>query len=168
MIKIQKVVSQTDVETVADLAREIWTDHYVPIVGSEQVEYMLDKFQSVPAIARQITEGYEYFQVNVEGKPAGYIALISEADEFSMMISKIYVRKDVRGTGAGRKMLEFAEKICRERGLSSIWLTVNKNNANSIFWYEHVGFENAGSIVQDIGHGFIMDDYKMVKRLSEN
>ena len=48
-------------------------------------------------------------------------------------------------------------------GLGKITLTVNKNNAIAIEAYRKMGFENAGSIVTDIGGGFVMDDYKMEK-----
>jgi len=43
-----------------NLAREIWTDHYVPIIGQAQVDYMLDTFQREEAIAAQLAGGYEY------------------------------------------------------------------------------------------------------------
>jgi hypothetical protein len=31
-----------------------------------------------------------------------------------------------------------------------------------------MGFVNAETMVQDIGNGFIMDDFKMLKKLPEN
>ena len=34
---------------------------------------------------------------------------------------------------------------------------------NSIAWYTRMGFRNAGPIVQDIGAGYVMDDYRMEK-----
>ncbi|MDA3924696.1 MAG: GNAT family N-acetyltransferase [Kiritimatiellae bacterium] len=165
MIEIKKVISEQDIAQTAELAREIWTDHFTPIIGSAQVEYMLEKFQSPDAMARQISGGYEYFLAVVDGKNVGYLALVPDAAVASLMISKIYVKKDTRGQGVGHKLLNFAISVCRERHLNSIWLTVNKHNADSIAWYERKGFENADTMVQDIGNGFIMDDYKMVKSL---
>ncbi|NCA83730.1 MAG: GNAT family N-acetyltransferase, partial [Opitutae bacterium] len=58
---LERVESAEPIAAVAALAREIWTQHYVPIIGAAQVEYMLEKFQSAEAIARQLAgEGYEY------------------------------------------------------------------------------------------------------------
>lgn len=57
MIEIQRILSQSDIAQTADLAREIWTDHFTPIIGSAQVEYMLEKFQSPDAMTRQISGG---------------------------------------------------------------------------------------------------------------
>ncbi len=163
MIEIHRVLSQDDIAVIINLAREIWIDHYTPIIGSEQVEYMLEKFQSTNAVRVQLSEGHEYYLAVAGERNAGYLAVIPDADGSSLMISKIYVRRESRGCGVGRKLLDFAETVCRQRELRSIWLTVNKFNTNSIAWYERMGFVNVGGLVQDIGNGFIMDDYKMVK-----
>lgn len=163
MIEIQQVLSHADVMVVVDLAREIWIDHYTPIIGAKQVEYMLDRFQSADSIRSQLSEGYEYYLAVADTRQCGYLAVAADVDDSSLMISKIYVRRESRGCGIGRKLLDFAEIICRQRELRSIWLTVNKFNCNSIAWYERVGFVNAGELVQDIGNAFRMDDYKMIK-----
>jgi RimJ/RimL family protein N-acetyltransferase len=62
-------------------------------------------------------------------------------------------------------MVAFLEDLARDKGLSKISLTVNIHNSNSIKMYEKVGFHICGTAVQDIGNGFVMDDYKMEKRL---
>lgn len=164
MIDLIKVSSEKNITDVAHLACEIWREHYTPIIGPEQVDYMLQKFQSASAITEQLARGYEYFIITRNDNPAGYAAIVPEAEK--MMLSKIYVKKAMRGTGLGQKMLELVENICRERGINSIWLTVNKNNLNSIEWYTRMGFINAGPTVQDIGNGFIMDDYRLEKTLT--
>ena len=60
-------------------------------------------------------------------------------------------------------MLQFIEQIARELGLSSIYLTVNKNNEHSIAVYKKKGFLTVKDQVADIGNGFVMDDYIMEK-----
>lgn len=49
-------------------------------------------------------------------------------------------------------------------GLESIYLTVNKNNTNTISAYIKLGFEIVDSIITDIGSNFVMDDYIMEKK----
>ena len=124
---------------------------------------MLEKFQCEQAITKQLTDGYEYYSVTYNGCNAGYMAVISNVSDTSLMISKIYVRKSDRGHGLGKQMLEFTEELCRQRSIKKIWLTVNRHNRHSIEWYSRMGFTNIGSIVQDIGGGFIMDDFRMEK-----
>jgi len=48
-----------------------------------------------------------------------------------------------------------------EMHLDGLELTVNKNNASAISFYEALGFENILSQKVDIGGGFYMDDYVM-------
>jgi ribosomal protein S18 acetylase RimI-like enzyme len=167
MISFQRVQSHEQVQEVARLAREIWLEHYAPIIGQKQVDYMLEKFQSESAIVEQIGKSYEYFIIKQDAQNAGYLAVVPHNDANSLLLSKLYVRKSARGHGLGKKALEFVENICRERGIKSIWLTVNKHNSHSIEWYCRMGFRNAGPTVQDIGEGFVMDDFRMEKRVVE-
>lgn len=166
MIHFIKIQSKQQIADVTNLAREIWQEHYLPIVGQKQIDYMLEKFQCEQAISKQLTDGYEYYSVTYDDRSTGYMAVVSNvSDASSLMISKIYVRKSDRGYGFGKQMLEFVEELCRQRRIKKIWLTVNKNNRHSIEWYSRMGFINNGQIVQDIGGGFVMDDFKMEKTI---
>jgi RimJ/RimL family protein N-acetyltransferase len=80
-----------------------------------------------------------------------------------MFLSKLYVLNSARGNGIGRMALAFMEKQTRELNLKKIKLTVNKLNTNSIKAYEKIGFINIEAIVQDIGNGYVMDDYVLEK-----
>ena len=159
-MKLERVESREQIAAVAALAREIWTQHYVPIIGAAQVEYMLARFQSAEAIARQIAaEGYEYYLA----PETGYLALVPDPARNSVMLSKLYVREKRRGTGMGRAMVEFAAKRAAELGGTELWLTVNKHNAGAIAFYETMGFRKTEALVTDIGGGFVMDDWRMAK-----
>ena len=161
-MKLERVESREQIAAVAALARETWTEHYVPIIGAAQVEYMLAKFQSAEAIARQIAdEGYEYYLA----PGAGYLALVPDGAGQSVLLSKIYVKADMRGTGLGRALVEFAETRGAELGGRELWLTVNRNNAGSIAFYERMGFRQTNAQVTDIGGGFAMDDWRLAKRI---
>jgi len=158
---IEKVATETQVETVARLAHEIWNQHFIPIIGKAQVDYMLERFQSKEAISEQIENGYSYYLLDADSDYVGYMGLCPKEDE--LFLSKLYIRVSQRGKGFGRKAIEFLEDLVREKRLSKITLTVNKNNTDSIKAYEEFGFTNLGIFVQDIGNGFVMDDYKMEK-----
>ncbi len=166
MITFERVETKEQIAKTVRLAREIWTEHYAPIIGQAQVEYMLATFQSETAVQRQIAEGQEYFLVLNDGRHAGYLAAVPNPAEGSLLLSKIYVKYAERGLGVGGAMLRFVEKGCIERGIRTIWLTVNKNNADSIAWYLRMGFMNVGPVQKDIGGGFVMDDYRMEKAIN--
>ncbi len=161
-MKWERVQSSEQIACVARLARETWTEHYVPIIGAAQVEYMLEKFQSEAAIALQMAaEGYEYYLV----PDAGYLALVPDRANKRVLLSKIYVKSAQRGTGLGRALVEFAAARCGELGCHELWLTVNRNNTGSIAFYERMGFRKTNEMVTDIGNGFVMDDWRMAKTI---
>lgn len=157
------VTSDNQIVDVESLAREIWTEHYTPIIGKEQVAYMLDNFQSRQAISDQIKAGVLYFLIREEDTFIGYLAVQQKGNE--LFLSKIYVKRSKRGKGYGKKTVLFVEQLARERHLARLVLTVNKNNVDSIKAYEKLGFKTIGALVQDIGNGFVMDDYKMEKNV---
>lgn len=60
-ITISKTGTPEDITVVARPARRIWQQHFTAIIGANQVEYMLTKFQSFEAIAEQIRSGAQYY-----------------------------------------------------------------------------------------------------------
>ena len=163
MTKINIANSEVDFNTITKLASTIWKEHYTPIIGIEQVDYMLDKFQSVNAIKKQIEEGAEYYLISHEESQVGYISVSQKKN--SLFLSKIYILSSIRGKGVGKKAMQFIEDLAIEKQCNTVSLTVNKNNTNSIKAYEKMGFVKVKEIVIDIGNGFVMDDFKMEKSL---
>jgi ribosomal protein S18 acetylase RimI-like enzyme len=156
----------TAVETaeVARLAAEIWREYYVSIITIEQVDYMIGKFQSVPAITDQIHhQGYEYYLIHNDDSTVGYIS--ARQEEGKLFLSKFYIGKEYRGRGYANQALAFLEKLCKDRNLSHIWLTVNRHNESSIEVYEKKGFRTVREQIADIGNGFVMDDFIMEKEI---
>lgn len=165
MVDIIEVKDINQINKVVEIADKIWNEHYTPIIGKEQVDYMLSKFQSAQAIKAQINDGYRYFLATFKDNSVGYFAILSDENEKTMLLSKLYVDKDFRRCGIAKMAVAYIENICKNSGNKSIWLTVNKENTDSIAAYERMGFINKGPIVQHIGGDFLMDDYKMVKEI---
>jgi ribosomal protein S18 acetylase RimI-like enzyme len=165
MENILKVESSSQVDAVAKLAREIWEQHFTPIIGHAQVEYMLNKFQSSKAIVSQLDEGWEYYLVMREKEYVGYTGLVPNVLDSKMLISKIYVKNSVRGSGVGNQLLDFIEETSRARNFNTVWLTVNRFNDSTVKWYFRHGFITVEEIKKDIGGGFFMDDFIMEKKI---
>lgn len=153
-----------DAETIEKLADLIWHEHYKSILSASQIDYMLEKFQSAGAVREDIeNRGYRYYIVRYADADAGYFGIRQEKKK--LFLSKLYILKSFRGRRLASAAMSFCEKFCAEKGLSAVYLTVNKNNADSIAVYEKFGFIRVESIVTDIGNGYVMDDFKMEKRL---
>lgn len=159
-----KVRNEAQIATVARLARVIWREYYSPLVGSAQVEYMLDKFQSAAAVAGQIgNEDYRYFLLEMQGVAVGYLAFYLQGQV--LFLSKLYVLQRERGKGIGKKSLDFVADCGRQMAMESIRLIVIRKNTSAIEIYRKYGFAHRGNIVSDFGSGYIMDDYVFEKKL---
>ena len=159
-----KTAVKGDSKLVEALAKEIWTQHYLSIIGIDQIDYMLDKFQSELAISNDIECGYTYFIAYFDDIPCGYSSI---RDDKGVFLSKFYVKKAYRGKGIGKAMISTIEAYAIEHSAHRIWLTCNKHNSASLGIYEKLGFKTIDSIVTDIGSGFVMDDYVLEKDLTE-
>lgn len=63
-IEIKKVKYLTELRGVAELADKIWHECFVNIISTGQIDYMVEKFQSLDAMTDQIeNQGYIYFAV---------------------------------------------------------------------------------------------------------
>lgn len=145
------------VREMSALASSIVKEHYDPILGAEQNDYMIRKFQSEDAIREQLAHGYQYYMVCTEdGEGIGFIAYYPR--ETDVYLSKFYLRKDYRGQGISRDMLRFVAEKTKEAGFSSFELNVNKYNS-AVNAYEKLGLTRIRSEVIDIGSGYVMDDF---------
>ncbi len=163
-IVLKPASTKADIQNIAALGEEIWREHYSGLLGEAQVAYMLDKFQSAPAVSAQLESGgYTYWLILDGETPCGYCGFVKEPDR--LFLSKLYLRRDCRGKGIARQVLNALEK--EAAGLHSIYLTVNKENNGSIAVYRHLGFRQIDAVKTDIGGGFFMDDYIMELPLAQ-
>lgn len=161
MVEIIQAKNKSDFAQISKLAFEIWKEHYTPIIGVTNVNYMLNKFQTATAIESQVSEGTEYYKLIFNGELSGYVSFYKK-DSY-LFLSKIYVQNALRGKGLGKKAMAFVEEKAKELNCIGISLTVNRENLNSINAYKKMGFINTGTNIADIGEGFVMDDYLMEK-----
>lgn len=160
-----QVQSKAQIQVVAQLADTIWREHFTAVIGIEQVNYMLAKYQNFNAIKMQIELGWSYYLFKMDDEHVAYCALIPDAKKHRVMLSKLYVRNDYRGKGLGSYILNFIEGEYKGGSNKYLWLTVNRFNTNSINWYKHHQFTVIDEVKKDIGKGYFMDDYIMEKQL---
>ena len=158
-ITIEKETTAAGLAEIATLANEIWHECFVGIISAEQIDYMVEKFQSFYPIMKQVSEqDYSYYAVREDGELCGYFCVKPENDE-RFFLSKLYLRKDKRGRGIASSMLGRIFEEGRKAGKKRVYLTVNKHNDHAISVYKSTGFEITDEAVTDIGNGFVMDDF---------
>lgn len=159
MLKFLKV-EQFNFSELASLASYIWHEYWPVILSPEQIDYMVEKFQSEHAIKSQIEdENYVYYFITYNGQNVGYFGISFKKDY--LFLSKLYLKNEFRHKGFGAKAFEKIKEIALQSGFAKIRLTVNKYNQNTINAYKKWGFKTIDSVVCDIGSGYVMDDFIM-------
>ncbi len=149
-------------ERISVLADTIWHECYASVLEKGQIDYMLRTYHSADAMLREMSEGYDFFVVTDGGKDAGYYSVHDEGGR--LYISKVYLLKECRGRGVGKRMFSEIDSYAKEHGLHEEYLRVNKGNP-TVEIYKRSGFSITDTVTSDIGNGYVMDDYVMTKRL---
>ena len=156
--------TETDIPAINSLAKEIWRQYYTNIIGADTVEYMLKLMYTPEVIQHDMSSGMEYFIISSDSTEAGYFGICQEPEQ--LFISRIYLKESCRGQKIGSKAIEFICELARKRKLNRVYLTVAKDNTNSIEFYKHSCFQITESINKDIGEGFTMNDYVMTREIN--
>lgn len=169
-VTLKPVVTPVDQEKLAGMALEIWQAFWPALIGQDMTDYMIDKFQSLEAIRRDVAEhGYEYwFICDGAGRVVGYAGGCVEAEAHRFFISKIYLYAAERGKHYGSQTIALIEKLCHERGLASMYLDVYRENVTAINAYRANGFTVTGNAPEFIGGGFDANGLIMEKALTSD
>ncbi len=161
-----KQATIADVQTIRQLAQEIWPSTYAPILSPEQIAYMLQVIYSTDKIAEQINKGSQTYLLLLEDERVVAFAAFSPREEDSEIykLHKLYCLPSTQGKGYGKALLNAVIEKVLATGKHTLELNVNRYNQAKTF-YEKMGFTIAYE--EDIPIGpYWMNDYVMRKELN--
>ncbi|MBQ5899371.1 MAG: GNAT family N-acetyltransferase [Alistipes sp.] len=158
-MNIREIFSEADVRRLAKVARIVWREANVAFCTPEQVEYMIERYQSFEAISGQLMHGYRYFLIEEGDVIMGYFGVQPQGER--LFLSKFYILKEYRGRKLFSLGLQYMIDLCKENSLESIYLTVNRNNTHAYKVYLAKNFKVIAEEDNPIGEGFEMNDYIM-------
>jgi diamine N-acetyltransferase len=166
MPKQARIVAATeaDLTRIAALAEVVWRAHYPGIISNKQIDYMLRRMYDLDVMREELRDGIRYDGLLAEEALVAFASYGPVTDE-EMKLYKLYVHPEWQRRGFGSQLLRHVEEAARAKGCRTLCLTVNKANAKAIAAYNRNGFSVRKSVVVDIGGGFVMDDYEMVKEV---
>lgn len=155
------LAKENDTDTIAQLAHKIWNAHYVAIVGQAQVDYMLQEMYSNKSLLEQINiKKHVFYLIQKEKEFIGFISL-STQNNADFFLHKFYIDQQQSNAGIGTEVLNSIIDLIKPKTLT---LTVNRQNFKSINFY----FKNHFKIDRvedfDIGNGYEMNDFVMVRK----
>jgi ribosomal protein S18 acetylase RimI-like enzyme len=156
-----------DIPILQDSAHRIWHAHYPGIITVEQIDYMLAEGYSSDRIAAEMTkQGVTWLKILDDKQMIGFAAF-GPYGEQTVKLHKLYLDVACHGRGIGSAALAEIEQRATADGATAIILNVNKYNYKAIASYQRNGFMVADAVVNEIGNGFVMDDYVMRKELAK-
>ncbi|MGB4468482.1 MAG: GNAT family N-acetyltransferase [Azovibrio sp.] len=159
-----KPVLPADVPAIAALAREIWQATYPGIITQEQIDFMLEQRYGHERLYDDLEDAHKWLdQAFVDQRRIGFA--FSEIYKGEFKLDKLYIHPDLQRQGVGGRLIAHVAERARRLGHPCVILAVNKRNTAAINSYRKYGFAVREAIVDDIGHGFVMDDFIMEKML---
>ncbi len=160
-----RIAERHELPRIAEIAAPIWHEHYTPIIGTVQIEYMLKNMYSTDALIKQNSEGQIFYFITENETEIGFIA-ISKKSEGQWFLHKFYIGVDYQNLSIGSKVIDEIVSLIKAGDTSKnieIRLTVNRNNFKSINFYFKHGYTIESVADFDIGNGFFMNDFIMKK-----
>ena len=149
---------EDDLPAVRSLADDIWRRCYADLLPAGQVDHMLAAMYGVEELRRNLRDG---IRIELIGDAIGYLAFGRVSTEGQVHLHKLYLKPEHHGRGIGQAALAHVLAAAARSGAEAVSLRVNKGNARAIRAYQKAGFETIGALCQDIGGGFVMDDFVM-------
>lgn len=157
-----RLANEQDLKTIADLAKIIWNEHYVPIIGQEQVDYMLSTIYNLESLKQQLHEKkHQFYLIDAANNTVGFLSVSSD-NKSDYFLHKFYIDQKQTNAGLGTKALQLLIDTINPKSLT---LTVNRQNYKSINFYFKNGFKIDHVADFDIGNGYQMNDFVMKRIL---
>ena len=155
-----QLCSKEDTGKIAELAGLIWNQHYRSIISEEQITYMLSSMYNHASLLQQMQEKKHLFYFVVfNGKAVGFLS-VHEATPEAWFLNKFYIDQTQAAKGLGTAAFEAVIKL---HNIKKIELTVNRQNFKAINFYFKNGFRIKEVADFDIGNGYFMNDFVMVR-----
>lgn len=148
-----------ELKYVQSIAQQTWPDTFEGILSPEQIEYMLSWMYSLEMLEKQHKEGHLFFLAEESGGKLGFTGIEVNYEPGKTKIHKIYILPTAQGKGVGKALFQKIREIANGNNQKSLLLNVNKFNQGAIDFYEYLGFVNIRNEVNDIGNGYVMDDF---------
>lgn len=152
-----------DVLVILVLVCEIWQVIYLGIIIQEQIDFMFEQCYGYECLYDDLEDVDKWLdQVFQDGCWVGFV--FSEIYKGEFKLDKLYIYLDVQCRGVGGELIIYVVVWVKKLGYFCVVLVVNKCNDKVIDLYKKYGFVVCEVIVDDIGYGFVMDDFVMEKK----
>lgn len=157
--------NKEDIKSIARVYVDSWRNTYHGFVPKDY----LDKLTYEDAEEKWIDflnnehEPFIYVSLNDAGDVIGFASgKTTDERNFDGELYSLYLSKESRGLGIGRKLISAIARHFKEKGINSLIVWVMKQNKSGLGFYERMGGKEyihrtsmfGGTIVEDVAYGW--------------
>ena len=132
--------TRKDLSIVKSILLTTWKNTYT-FIPEEDILSHFEKHYSEDRLIEILNDPFSNGIIaEVNSVPAGWLKLFEDHINKKFFVSSLYVLPEFQGFGLGKKLLNEAYRIAKEKQFSKVWLGVMKQNVKSLEWYTKVGF----------------------------
>lgn len=153
-----KECSLEDIEKVKLISEKTFYETFSNDNTKEDMENYLKENFSYEQVEREIKDNYsKFYIVENDEEVVAYMKLNfdkaqTEKDHYNTIeVQRIYVLQEYKGKQIGKKLMQKAIEIAKDKNLNYIWLGVWEHNINAIKFYEKLGFKKFDTHIFKLG-----------------
>ncbi len=132
--------TEKDFPVVRNILLTTWKDTYSFIPEKDIVTYF-ENFYSEDRLIEILNDPFSKgIIVEVDSVPAGWLKLFEDLINKKFFVSSLYILPGFQGFGLGKRLLNEAYSIAKEKQYQKVWLGVMKQNTKALEWYKNLGF----------------------------
>lgn len=140
-----------DTELITNLAVQTFKESHGHSAPKEDIENYLSKAFTQSSISQELSDAKNVFHLLYLGDiPIGYsklkldTAIVKEGHTALGKLERIYVLSEFHGLGFGKKLMDHAINLAKEKDQKGMWLYTWTENQQAIDFYLRYGFEIIG------------------------
>jgi ribosomal protein S18 acetylase RimI-like enzyme len=148
-----------DLEILQSIAKTTFSETFAHLNSAENMQkYLTEDLSREQLRSELLHANSSFYLAEKSGTTIGYLKLnegsaYNEVNENEALeIERIYLLKPYHGKGAGKKLLDFAFSIARQKQKSLVWLGVWEENHRAIAFYRKHGFTSYGTHIFRLGN----------------
>lgn len=171
-IKIRKC-TLNDLDALQTISYETFVDAFQSMNKKETMDKYVEEAFNREKIREELNNKYsQFFFLYADEELTGYLK-INEApaqtdvnNPDSIEVERIYVKKQFKGKGLGRQLMNYAIQLAKKMKKDFVWLGVWEKNTDGIAFYKRLGFYEDGRHPFKMGDE-LQSDFIMKKFLTE-
>lgn len=163
---VMPVATEKQMNEIEQIASDIWYNDYKNIFPPEQIDYMLQKYQSKAAMKKQMAEHTIYYMLFSDNCFAGYVAFQAHHDH--IFINRFCIKPEFRRRGLAKRTIHAFDNMvsgAEFRNINKLRIMVEQNNNSAIAAYEHLGFQKIKEVTTALGNHYFSQDYLMERKI---